>query len=161
MNTSGRRLVGAVLDAVTYAATAVVITFLFGALVSFPLGYGLVGVKYALFYLGFAAFAIAIVVSWPGSAWKRPSLSFDLLSFDGRSNDDETTVPWVDTDPGDESGTTDQTPYQALVQRLPPARFVPVRPADRVPTGLRLFLAAFAIHGTSFVMEVVFQINAV
>lgn len=161
MSSRGRQFIGAALDAVTYAATAAVITFLFAALVSFPLGYGLVGVKFGLFYLGFAAWAIAIVVSWPGSAWKRPNLSFDLLSLGGNTDDDETTVPWVDTDPSGESGEPDQTPYQALVQSLPPARFVPVRPSYRVPTGIRLFLAAFTIHATSFVMETVFGIAAV
>lgn len=160
MSTRGRRLVGVLLDAITYAATAAGITFLFGVVISFPLGYGFVGVKYVLFYLGFAAWALAIVVAWPGSAWKRPNLSFDLLSFGG-SDEEETTVPWVDTDPAGESGDPDQTPYQALVQQLPPARFVPVPPADRVSTGIRLFLAAFAIHGTSYTMEVVFGVAAV
>lgn len=160
MSPRGRRLVGAALDAATYAATAAGITFLFAALVSFPLGYGLVGVKYALFYIGFAAWAIAIVVSWPESAWKRPNLSFDILSFGG-SDDEDTTVPWVDTDPSGQSGEPDQTPFQALVQSLPPARFVPVPPSYRVPTGIRLFLAAFTIHAVSFVMEAVFGVVAV
>lgn len=158
MSARGRRLVAAVLDAVTYAVAAAAIATAVTAVVSFPLGHGLVGVKFGLFYLTFLVFAAATAVSWPGSAWKSPNLSFSLLTLDflGSKDEEEPTVPWVDTDPSGESGTTDETPFQALVQRLPPARFLPARPAHRFPTGLRLFLAAFAIAATSIILERVF-----
>lgn len=154
MRAPWRRIVAALLDAVTYALTAAALATLVSALVSYPLGYGLVGVKFGLFYIGFLVFAVAIVVSWPGSAWKNPNLSFDVLFRSG--DDEETVVPWVDTEPSEQSGEPEQTPFQALVQRLPPARFLPATPGRRLPTGFRLFLAAIAIHLTSFVLERVF-----
>lgn len=153
----GRRLVAAVVDAVTYALLAAVLATGVAALVSLPLGFGLVGVKYALFYLGFLVFAIAVVVSWPGSAWQDVDLSFGLLTR-GPSEDDEPTVPWVDTAPSGRSGEPEQTPFQATVQAVPPARLVPAPPSDRLPTGLRLFLAALAIHATSLALETVFGV---
>jgi len=161
MSERGRRFAAAILDAVTYAVAVVAITTLLSALVSFLLGHGLVGVKYGLFYLGFVVFLLAIVVSWPGSAWKDVDLSFDLVvpvPGRGSGSDDEVDVPWVDTEPSGESGTADQTVFQAFVQRLPPARFLPAHPAGRLPDGLRLFLAAIAVHGTSFALEVVFGV---
>lgn len=161
MTTRGRRLAAAILDAVTYALAVAAITTIVSALVSFPLGYGLVGVKYGLFYLGFVVFLLAIVVSWPGSAWKAVDLSFDLIMpapGRGSDRDDEPEVPWVDMEPSGQSGTANQTVFQAFVQQLPPARFLPAHPADRLPDGLRLFLAAFAVHGTSFALEVVFGV---
>lgn len=158
MSGRGSRLLAAILDAVTYALVAAAIATSVAAILSLPLGAGLVGVKYVLFYVGFAVFGAAIIVSWPSSAWRDANLSFDFLSFGEDEDEDETTVPWVDTDPSTESGRPEQTPFQALVQALPPARFLPARPADRLPTGLRLFLAAIAIHGTSFVLEAVFGV---
>jgi hypothetical protein len=160
MSARGRRWLAALLDSVTYALTAAGLATAASALVSYPLGAGLVGVKFGLFYLGFLVFAIAIVVSWPGSAWQDANLSVDLLSI-WRDDDEETAVPWVDTEPSGTSGEPAESPFQAVVQALPPARFLPARPDERLPTGFRLFLAAIAIHATSFVLERYFGAVAV
>lgn len=154
MSTRGRRLAAAVLDAVTYALTAAVVVTLAAALISFPLGQGLFGVVYLQFIVALLCFGFATLVSWPGSAWQSPNLSFDVLFGGGREEDDETVVPWVDLGPTESSGDPDQTPFQALVQRLPPARFLPTPPSQRLPTGLRLYLAAFTIAAISYWLNV-------
>lgn len=153
MRGRGRRLAAAILDAVTYAALSAVVATIVSAAITIPLGYGLWGVMYGLFLLALFTFGFASVASWPSSAWRSPNLSFDIL-FRSGDEDDETVVPWVDTEPSAESGGRDQTAFEALVQRLPPARFLPARPADRLPTWVRLYLSSFAIAAVSYWLNI-------
>lgn len=120
------------LDALVYAVAFVAALVALAALVSVPFGWGLVGVKFALFFVGFFVFGIS---------------AFQLRP----------TPPWKDDDPADERG---ETRFQAAVQRLPPLGRYGLAPDDRLPTPAKQFLASVLVLLTSFVMEAGFGIAA-
>jgi len=130
---------GQLLDAVTYTATVTAVVFAAASVVSFFLGFDWVGVKVLLFYAGFLAFGYATFTLWPTPPWKK----------------DEQTTP---SQPS--IGEQEESRIQALAQELPPARFRPLPVDERLPIGVKLFLASLAILGTSFVMETVFGVAA-
>lgn len=128
-----------VADAVVYGLvmTAVVggTIGLVGGLLSvlgFPFGWGLVGVKFGLFLIGWLVFGFGTLQLRPRAAWK----------------DDEETV----TAPS-------ETRFQALVQSIPPARLLPLEPGERLSTALRIFLGGVLMLATSFAMEVAFGVT--
>ncbi|MUV61643.1 hypothetical protein [Halobacterium sp. CBA1126] len=94
------------------------------------------GVKYGLFVVGWLAFGFG---------------TFKLLP----------SRPWKDDDDGGrfETAAGEDTAFQSLVQRLPPARFRPVPVVHRLPTGVRVFLASLVMLGTSLALEQMFGIG--
>jgi hypothetical protein len=130
---------GRVLDAVGYVLAVVAAVLAAAAALSFPLGFGWVGVKYVLFVVGILAFGYATFTLRP-------------------------TPPWKRGDPADPSqsavGDSRETRFQAAVQQLPPARFHRLPADDRFPDGVKLFLASLGILATSYVMETVFGVAA-
>lgn len=128
---------GRLLDAVTYAALVAVLVTAVAAIVSFPLGYGWVGVKYGLFWVGWLTFGYAVFTLRPTPPWK---------DEDERSGE---SIP---------KGNAGETRFQRVVQSLPPARFVPLPKVDRLPESVKLFLSAIALLATSFALEAVFGV---
>jgi hypothetical protein len=121
------------LDAFVYAVAFVAVLVVLAAIVSVPLGWGLVGVKFALFFVGFFVFGISVFQLRPTPPWK---------------DDDETT---------DER---EETRFQAAIQRLPPLGRYGLAPDERLPTPAKQFVASVLVLLTSFVMEAGFGIAA-
>ncbi|WP_423743660.1 hypothetical protein V5735_11555 (plasmid) [Haladaptatus sp. SPP-AMP-3] len=136
-----------VLDALVYAIAVTGVAFVVGGLVSFPLGGGLVGVKYFLFLIGFLLFGYG--------AWQlRPDRPWDVDKSDG-----EIEIVRNDTR-GEVIGAREETRFQAAVQRLPPLSWYSIPPEERFSPGAKLFLASIAILLASFLMEAVFGVGA-
>lgn len=120
------------LDALVYSIVVVVAVVVGSGIVSFPLGFGWVGVKYVLFFLGFFTFGIS-------AFFLRP------------------TPPWKDSD--ESGGRREESRFQAFVQRLPPDQYE-LPPDDRLPTAAKLFIASVLMLVVSFVMETSFGVVA-
>ena len=129
--------VGQILDLLTYGVLATLLFATVSAAFAVALGAPVApGVKYGLFVFGWLAFGYATFLLIPSRAWE----------------DDDGYDPFG-------SEETEETGFQSLVQDLPPARFRPVKPEHRLPTGIRLFFASVLILGTSIVLEQVFGIG--
>ncbi|GAA0287631.1 DUF7555 family protein [Halobacterium noricense] len=128
---------GQLLDAVAYAvwltAAFAVVSGVLALLVG---GQVAPGVKYGLFVFGWLAFGYGTFKLLPSRPWK----------------DDDERGPF-------ETAAGEDTQFQALVQRLPPARFRPVPVVHRLPTGVRVFLASLVMLGTSLALEQLFGIG--
>lgn len=154
---------GQVLDLVTYAVAGAALAFVVTGVVSFVAGYGLTGIKWGLFYLGWLVFGYAAIRLFPASLHEDQSLpgedpkSSAWLTFGGQAAE-EAPVQRSSTEAEKTFASTDETKFQRLVQRLPPARFVPLRKAERFPIGVKTLAMSLAILGTSLAMEVVFQV---
>ncbi|WP_160134329.1 DUF7555 family protein [Halococcus salsus] len=120
------------LDAATYAVVVVLCVAAAAAVVSLPLGWGLVGVKYALFFAGFLVFGVSTL-------WLRP------------------TPPWKD-DEGS-AGRREESRFQAAVQRAPPLRRYGLVPDDRLSPAAKLFLSSLLMLAVSFALETVFGVT--
>lgn len=96
------------------------------------------GVKYGFFVLGWLAFGYGTLLLLPSRPWK--------------DSDDESVFGAPDEDRGDSA-------FQRAVQWLPPARFRPLEPDRRLPTGLRIFVASVVVLATSFVLEQAFGVG--
>lgn len=130
---------GQLLDAVTYAVVVTAVLVAASGVPSFAFGFGWVGVKYLLFVVGILAFGYATFTLRPRPPWK----------------DDEATEPT-----GTSVGDREETRVQALAQEVPPARFRRLPVDERLPDGVKMFLASLAILGTSYAMEAVFGVAA-
>lgn len=130
--------VGQLLDVVSYAVWQTVLFSALSAVLAVLSGWRPApGVKYGLFVFGWLAFGYG---------------TFKMLP----------SRPWRDSDGGVdpfETGANEQTKFQELVQRLPPARFRPVPVPNRVPTGARVFIGSLVMLGTSIVLEQAFGIG--
>ncbi len=122
---SGGKRVARSVDALQYAIGLTVLVG--GALLplSVLLGAGLAGVKYGLFLIGVLTMGYATLLAWPRS----PS---DLES---------------------EGVNREETRFQALVRRVPPATWYPLAPGDRYLDWARLYLATLFLWGSSFALE--------
>jgi hypothetical protein len=121
------------LDALVYAVAFVAALVVLAAVVSVPIGWGWVGVKYALFFVGFFLFGLSTLQLRPTPPWK----------------DEDETV--------DERA---ETGFQAAVQRLPPLGRYGLAPDERLPPPAKLFVASVLVLLTSFVMETGFGVAA-
>jgi hypothetical protein len=121
------------LDALVYSLVFVAVLVALAAAVSFPLGAGWVGVKFALFFVGFFLFGLSALRLRP-------------------------TPPWKDEDPA--SDDRDESRFQAVVQRLPPLGRYGLAPEERLPPPAKLFVASVLVLVTSFVMEAGFGVAA-
>lgn len=129
--------VGQLLDAVTYAVWLTVAFALVSAVLSVLVGWPAApGVKYGLFVFGWLAFGYGTFKLLPSRPWK----------------DDGEPGPF-------EAGAGEATKFQALVQRLPPARLRPTPVVARLPTGIRVFLASLVMLAASIALEQLFGIG--
>ena len=120
------------LDAVVYGVVVVAAVVVVSAVISVPIGWGLVGVKYALFFLGFFLFGF--------SAFRlRP------------------TPPWKDSE---DPERREESRFGAFVQRIPPLDRYGLVPDDRLSTAARLFVASLLMLALSFLLETVFGVAA-
>lgn len=132
---------GRLFDTAAYAAATTAVVAVAAAVPSFALGFGWVGVKWALFLVGWLAFGYGTLALRPSPPWK---------------GDD----PVADGDgAGEVVGGRQETRFQALVQALPPARFHPLPVDDRLPAGVNVFVAGLAMLVTSFALEAVFGVG--
>ncbi len=128
---------GQLLDAVTYAIWLTVAFAAVSAVLAVLAGWQAgPGVKYGLFVFGWLAFGYGTFKLLPTRPWK----------------DDDERGPF-------EAAAGEDTQFQALVQRLPPARFRPVPVVHRLPTGVRVFLASMVMLGTSLALDQLFGIG--
>lgn len=123
------------LDALVYAIAFVTVLVALAAVVSFPVGGGWVGVKFALFFVGFFLFGLS---------------AFQLRP----------TPPWKEDENDTSDGERDETRFQAAVQRLPPLGRYGLAPDDRLSPAAKLFLASVVVLLVSYVMEAGFGVVA-
>jgi len=135
-----------VLDALVYAIVVTGVAFVIGAVVSFPLGGGLLGIKYFLFLVGFVLFGYGAFQLRPSRAWKVDK-SGDEIEIERNEKT------------GDVVGSREETRFQSSVQRLPPLSRYSIPPDERFSPDAKLFLASIAILLTSFLMEAVFGVG--
>lgn len=119
-----------VVDAVQYAVglTVAISVVLLG--VSFAFGYGLYGLKYGLFVVGFLSLGYGTVLAWPRSP--------EALANEGA---DRT-----------------ETRIQGTLRRLPPAAWYPLAPSERYRDWIRVYLLSLCLLGVSFALETVFGV---
>jgi len=98
------------------------------------------GVKFGLFAFGWLAVFAGTMMLRPSAAWKDDD-DDGLLAFGETAADDP------------------ETKFQRLVQRVPPARFRPLPPSARLPTGARVFLGAVVTLLVSLAMEQLFGVG--
>jgi hypothetical protein len=159
-----RYWLGRVLDLVTYAMAGAVLAFVAAGVVSFALGHGVPGIKLGLFYVGWLLFGYASIRLFPTSLHKTQSLpggelkTSARLLLSGNSEEDEHMPTPTTKEAKRNFASTDETPFQRFVQKLPPARFVPLRKSQRFSMGTKTMALSLAILGTSIVMEFVFHV---
>lgn len=148
------------LDAGQYAVALTAAATAISGIVSFPLGAGLVGVKYGLFLIGFLTLGYATLLGWWGS--RASGLSNNgLLARFGSNEDGLTSNPDTDRSSGDDEVRHDATGFQQFVRRFPPVAWYPIRARDRLGDAGRLFLATGTMWFVSITMETVFGVAAV
>ncbi|HKL30149.1 MAG TPA: hypothetical protein VJ898_12905 [Natrialbaceae archaeon] len=156
---------GRVLDLVTYAIAGTALAVVVVGVVSFAAGFGLKGIKWGLFYLGWLMFGYSAILVFPASLHENQSLPGEdakkstgvgLLSGGMSGGEAES----MDSSESEKTfASTDETKFQAIVQELPPARFARVRKGERFPAGLKLMALSFAVLGTSLAMELVLHVG--
>lgn len=122
------------IDGVAYAVALAAALTVVGAAVCLPFGWGWVGVKYWLFFVGFLLFGVGTFMLRPEAGWK---------------DDDDGTV---DDQPEDESR------FERATRRALPES-VAVRTEERWSAGARLFLGSLAVLLTSMLMEFAFGVG--
>lgn len=132
----GRRLLDLAGYAVGLTVAAVLLTAPFSLLASA----GWNGIKVGLFLLGTACFGYATLLTWPS----RPDSEGDAPSS------------------GEESPGTvrTETRFEAALDRVPPWRWYPIRPADRFHPGTKLYAASLLMLAVSYLMETAFGVRA-
>lgn len=123
------RRVRQAIDALAYALVVTSILFVLTTAISLPLGVGLLGTKWFLFFIGFALFGYA---------------TFRLRP----------TPPWKDEESEDEEGRGLE---QFVAESLPKAVALP--PDERLPPAAKLFVAAAAVLLTSFLLEALLRVG--
>lgn len=126
------------IDAITYALVVTLVTTGCAVAVGLATGGGLVRAKVALFFGGCLLMAYATARLWPSS----PS---DLEDRTGTGE----SMPAVH----------DRTRFQAIVQSIPPVRWLePPPPERRMTTPGKLFVGSVLVLAVSYLMEAVFGI---
>jgi hypothetical protein len=128
-------------DLVSYVVVLVAVFVAISALAALAVGSAVApGVKFGLFAFGWLTLFAGTMMLRPTAAWKDDDDS-GLLAFGEPAADDP------------------ETKFQYLVQRVPPARFRPLPPSGRLPTGARVFLGALVTLLVSLAMEQLFGIG--
>lgn len=132
--------VGQLFDLVSYVVALAGVYAAVSALGALVLGTAIApAVKYGFFVLGWLTFGYGTLLLLPSKPWKEQDNAEELFG-----------------DPGADDGDSE---FQTFVQQLPPARFRQLAPHRRLPTGVRVFLAALVVLGSSIVMEAVFGVG--
>jgi hypothetical protein len=126
------------LDAIVYAIVVTAIVGITSIAVSFVLGWGLVGVKFILFVVGFVLFGIGTLKLRPTSPWQ-----------EGDENESSEVS---------HAGSDNDSPLQRAIHRVLPLDQHELRPNNRLSDGAKLFLASVFMLVVSFLMESVFDI---
>lgn len=128
-------------DLVSYVVVLVATFVVVSALAGLATGGSVApSVKFGLFVLGWLTLFAGTMMLRPTSAWKDNNDS-GLLAFGEPAADDP------------------ETKFQHLVQRVPPARFRPLPPSGRLPTGARVLLGAVVTLLVSLAMEQLFGVG--
>lgn len=133
----GRRL----LDLAGYAVGLTVAVAALLAPASLLAGAGLNGVKVGLFVTGTLCFGYATVLLWPSRS--------DTRGDGGPPEAGRTR-----------EGPRTRTRLEAALDRLPPLRWIPLGPADRLHPGTKLYAASLLMLAVSYVMEAAFGVRA-
>jgi energy-coupling factor transporter transmembrane protein EcfT len=120
-------------DGVVYAASLAAAVFAVGTVACLPLGFGWTGVKYWLFFVGMALFAVGTFALRPRAAWKQD---------ESETPDDELAESRF------EWATRTALPDSLTVRRT-----------ERWTGGARLFLGSLVVLGLSMAMEFVFGVS--
>jgi hypothetical protein len=132
--------VGQLLDLVTYVVALAGVYAAVAALGALVLGEPIApAVKYGYFVLGWLTFGYGTLLLLPSKPWKGEDNAEDLFGEPGVDDED--------------------SEFQMFVQQLPPARFRQLAPHRRLPTGVRVFVAALAVLVASYVLEVAFGVG--
>jgi hypothetical protein len=121
-------------DGVAYAASLAAAVFVIGTAICLPLGWGWTGVKYWLFFVGMALFAIGTFALRPRAAWKQ--------------DDSETS----------EAESMAESRFERTTRTALPSGLA-VRQTERWGGGARLFLGSLAVLGLSMAMEFAFGVG--
>jgi hypothetical protein len=134
-------------DTAAYVALVAAATVFFAFVVGVATGGGFVRMKALLFVGGFVLLAYSTARLWPTSP---EQLESDRM--------EGVTVP----NGGSVPAPDEQTTFETMARRLPPARWVRLPPADTqlAPAG-KLFWSSLAVLLTSYLMETVFGVVAV
>ena len=123
-----------VADLLLYSVVVTAVVVVVTAPVSLLAGGTLVGVKFALFALGFVVLAAGSWKLRPPANWRETTSRIHVADTRGGGN------------------------FQGLVDSLPPLRGHRLRDADRYSDGAKLLLAGLLMLATSFLMEAVLGI---
>jgi hypothetical protein len=158
MSDAPRRLQA--LDAVAYAITLTAVIFVATTAVSLAAGAGLVGTKYALFFIGFGLFGYATFRLRPKSAWKREgSQSGGGGPITGSIAPSSIPDTIAETSlPRSSQSSDGETRFQAMSTALLPDEWV-LPPEARLSAPAKLFLASIAVLATSWALESVFGVG--
>jgi hypothetical protein len=126
-------------EALAYGAVVASAVVVVAAAVSFALGAGWGGLKYALFFIGFLAFGIGAIGLRPAPPW---------------TNEDDSGVDALA--PTGESGGR----LWRAIWRLPVFRQYHLAPEERSSSAARLFVASLFMLGVSLAMETVLGVTA-
>ena len=124
------------LDAIVYAVVVTAIVSIISIVVSFVLGWGLVGVKFTLFVVGFGLFGVSTFKLRPTAPWKE------------ENGNESSEISYSD----------DDSPLQRVIHRVLPLDQYELHPKDRLSDGAKLFLASVLMLVVSFLMESVLGI---
>jgi hypothetical protein len=124
------------LDAIVYAVVVTAIVGIVSIAISFVLGWGLVGVKFILFVVGFGLFGIA---------------TFKLRPTSPRRKD-------AGNESSELSHSDNDSPLQRAIHRVLPLDLSELHPNDRLSDGTKLFLASVLMLVVSFLLESVFSV---
>jgi hypothetical protein len=123
----GRQFTLKLLDVVVYAVAVTAVAMVVTGVPSLALGWGLVGVKFALFFVGFGMLGYATFKLRP-----KP--------------------PWKDDDDPQLRNDREEVGIAGLVVGLIPARFR-LAPDERPSIGAKLFVASVTMLATSYLLE--------
>lgn len=166
-----RVLARVLIDALTYAVFLTAVTVVAALVFAVLTGGGLVRAKHALFIVGWGMLAYATVQMWIRSGKQLRASSKPAQRESNASEqppDSMATASEVrnrlTSTPDHSDGTSlrerqDTTRFQALVQTLPPNRWVRnPAPERRLTIAAKLLLTSVFVLAVSFVMEAVFGV---
>lgn len=133
------------LDVLVYAVTVTTLLFGAGLVVGVVLGGGVATAKYVLFVAGFLLFGLGAFSIQPSKPLKTE-----------KTDDGGLTVVRTDTEDDDAgvSGVTEGR-LEGTLARVPPLTWYPLRPADRLSGGAKVFVASLFVLGLSLTLETV------
>jgi hypothetical protein len=127
------------LDLATYVLAVTAVCYLpLAAVAALVAGPGLV--VHAGFVLGFLMFGYGLYLLWPAPPWDAEVTDEGELEVE--RNTDKPTL-----------GEREETPLQRLLQRLPPLSWSDRPATDRLPRGVKLFVASLAVLLVSYLTE--------